>query len=253
MKNNKGFSLMELLMTITITAVMVTLMTPVLYKHVGSAQAAVCEYNRNQFLRSFNTFKVIDTEGYTLKEALDGDCEFLESESEDLTCPGGGTIYVEDGQLICSVHGAIGSGQNAEDGSSTTLIGGDALYDGAVYINSWEEVCTTTSALPWGGVSMTAGTVYVYNGVTYVVKSDNYLQVGMASQYADDPDNLYFLQQFDPDNTIESSAYNASVGWTPPLANGVVCERNGSYYVFLGSDNTTWESLPPNGNWVLLT
>ncbi len=141
-----------------------------------------------------------------------------------------------------------GGGDTPSGGS---FMPGDTIAGGIV-LQSWDELCTSTAALPWGGTNLAKGTVFVYNGVTYVVKNENYLSKDSAGQNGDNPLATGFMQQFNPDDTIDDACYNSSVGWVPPLHNGVVCERNGNYFVYLGGDNTKWESQPPAGNWVQL-
>jgi hypothetical protein len=96
-------------------------------------------------------------------------------------------------------------------------------------------------------MNFSRGTVYVYNGQTYVVKYDSYLSVGGASTYAENPDGVYFLQEFDPTTFIDSSSRSSQSGWSPSLMNGTVFYEKARPMSFLGADYTRWETLPTQG------
>ena len=235
-------------MSVTITACMVSLLLPVFYKQVGKAQLTVCEYNRKTYMKSFELFKVTDTEGYTLEDALDtGSCPpELEAELAELTCPEGGTFSVENGQITCTVHGPIGS----HDDEESETLGLETLFSNIASFD-WRNLFGVSSENHEENQTVTAGTVLVFDGESYVVTSAGYLSATSSDSF--NPDELNFLMQFDPGNTISASCYNYSVGWIPVLMNGMVCERNGSTYVFCGSDNTRWEVLPDEGGqWIKL-
>ncbi len=251
MKNKRGFSLAELIFSMTIIAVAISMMSPGFYRQVGKAQQIVCDLNCLQFMRSFKVFKAFDTEGYTLEEAINIDTcpPELRDEVERLKRFEGGTYSVVDGQLVCSARGVVGS---CED-SCGKLAAGDTVF-GHILLSDWEDLCDSVVRMPWGGVRLNAGTVYVLNGYTYVVAKDSYLSQEAAAEAGDDPGSLAFVQQFDPGSAISTSSYNRTVGWFPLLKNGDVCSKNGVVYVFYGEDDTQWEPLPDRGgNWVMLT
>ncbi len=118
-------------------------------------------------------------------------------------------------------------------------------------LESWEELIKEAQSI-WG-ISIKAGTVYVYEGQAYVVRNNTYLSRWNARVYRDDPDGLpYLFQPFDPTEWIDASAHATGV-WDPPLMKGTVYYDGDSAYVFLGSDYTIWESLPADGGyWVRL-
>ncbi len=254
MKNRKGFSLIELLLSVTIIAVTVSMMTPVFYKQIENAQFTVCEINRREYMKSYELFKALDTEGYTLEDALDASrCPpELRGALDGLTCPEGGTFSVRDGQLVCSVHGAVGSHAIDFEDDLEKLAASDAVL-GHILLYDWQALCDLAE-LSWDDVRLAAGTVYVSGGEIYVVTSDNILTREEALKYRSEPGILPFMQPFDPTAEISASAYNTAIGWRPLLMNGDICQRNGAAYVFVGEDRTQWEPLPgAGGSWILLT
>ena len=46
MKNNKGFTLLELIVSIAVLAVLATIIVPQLTKYIGTSEESVCEVNR---------------------------------------------------------------------------------------------------------------------------------------------------------------------------------------------------------------
>ena len=250
--NNKGFSLVELLMTMTITVVMISSLMPVFYKQLDNAQVTVCEINRREFSNSFKVFKALDTGDITLEDAINGKCSELCYELADLKCPKGGTYSVENGEIVCSVHGPTGSYVSETGEHHVLLTPGDTVF-GHVLLFDWEDLCSSMGAMPLGSVGLTAGTVFVQSGAAYVVSSDSTLTQQDATLYMNDPGGLDYMQPFDPCYMVDATAYNSSVGWIPSLLNGIVCEKNGSVYVFLGSSDARWVTPPPGDNWVLLS
>ena len=254
MKNKKGFSLIELILTVTIIAVTVSMMTPVFYKQIDSARIAVCEINRREYMKSFKLFQALDTQGYTLEDALDVyRCPpELRDALDGLTCPEGGTFYVRDGQLVCSVHGVVGSHAGEIEDGLEKLVAGHTVFD-YIMMYDWETLCDSAE-LSWGGVNLAAGSIYVCGGEAYVVTSDVSLSQEAARHYKDEPGALPFLQPLDPTAQISASAYNTAIGWRPLLMNGDVCCEGDAAYVFLGEDETQWGPLPGDGgDWVMLT
>ncbi len=259
MKNSKGFTLLELIVVIAIMGVLAVVMVPTLTQYKSRSELGVCEANRQEFLHSYIINQSMGDSGYSLEQAINGDCPALLADKNNLKCPDKGDIKVENGALVCSVHGAIGS--SGSGSGSETLVSGDKIFGDTVTLQNWETLCKTTGALPYGGTEVVMGTVYVVKGVTYVVKWKDYLHDYEANSFVSNPDGAKFLQKFNPNVTINSSSFSAGNKWTPALMNGTVFSEYDSNkkrmvsYVFLGSDNTLYESLPTQGKgyWVKLS
>ena len=284
MKNNKGFTLLELIVSIAVLAVLATIIVPQLTKYIGASEESVCEVNRKEFIRSYNAYLSYGGTA-TLAQAVSGACPELAADAENLKCPEGGAISVVDGELVCSIHGAIGSESGGTGGSGdsgggtggsgdsgggtggsgdsgggsggsgggtggTTLNPGDTIFE-TITLESWTDLCSETGALPYAGASLTKGEIFVHNGITYAVKWNSYLSNYDAIQFIGDPDSLSYLQDFDSAVTIDSSSFYSGNLWNPALMNGTVFAENGSVYVFLGGDNTQYEAHPTvGGNWL---
>lgn len=62
---------------------------------------------------------------------------------------------MEEGQIVCSVHGKKGSGETDPDGEDGLLQPGDTILNGTVLLSDWQGLCTTT-----GRSTFAKGTVY---------------------------------------------------------------------------------------------
>ncbi|MGE4485758.1 MAG: competence type IV pilus major pilin ComGC [Oscillospiraceae bacterium] len=257
MRNNKGFTLVEMLIVVAIIGILTAVGIPSLTGQLDRAKAVACEANRVIFMRSYKMNMVFETGDYTLEQAINGEYPVMTQDLAGLTCPSGGTFSVVDGQLVCSVHGAIGSGETGGSGGGTggdtdTLVAGDVIF-GNITLGSWEDLCSAAASSGSGGVSVNKGKVYVYNGETYVAGNDNWLSTSAGVTFSTNPGGVGFMQHFDSTAaTLNMMNHNSDDSWTPPLTNGVVFYENDMSFVFLGSDNA-YDALPTTGgNWVQL-
>ncbi|MEA4894242.1 MAG: prepilin-type N-terminal cleavage/methylation domain-containing protein [Oscillospiraceae bacterium] len=276
--NNKGITLLELIVTFAIVAVLALVVVPNFTQYIGYSSKGVCEANRLEFMRAYQVYLASGEGSQTLAQAMNGEVPGLAGDRGRLKCPDGGTFSVVNGSIVCSVHGAIGSsgggsggtgdsgGGTGGAGGDTELQAGDVIFGTSatheVVLDSWTGECSSVTTYckdnPYESglklASLLKGSVVVHNGKTYVVKWDTpWLTEQEAIDFEDNPSAVSFLKEFYPTHVITSSAHNSSNEWSPRLMNGDVFYEGGVAYVYMGSDNTQWESLPQHGgNWIRL-
>ncbi len=265
--NNKGITLLELIVTFSIVAVLALVVVPNLTQYIGFSSKGTCEASRLEFMRSYQTYLSTSEGNGTLAQALNGQIPEMLADKNNLKCSNGGTFAVVDGSIVCSVHGAIGSPGGAGGGgviilkAGTVIFGTPATHE--VVLDSWKGSCKQVTdfcaANPYeSGLNLTdlsKGSVLVDEyGKTYLVLWDDpWLTKNQAVDYVNNPSAISFIKEFDPTHIIDSSAYNSSTGWSPHLMNGDVFYENGVAYVYLGTSDKQWESLPQNGGyWIRL-
>ena len=109
---NRGFSLIELVIVITIMVVLTSLLAPSLLRYLSKSREAACLSNRDEFLRVYDLYRIAhegdanlaDYKAFSLSHGLD---------TAGKICPGGGACSFsinKDNVLIiaCSVHGGGG-------------------------------------------------------------------------------------------------------------------------------------------------
>lgn len=105
LRNQKGFTLMELMIVIVIIGVLAAIGVPAYTNYVEKAKAATCDANRRS-LSTANGLYYAENGRYT------GDINNLDAYLDattisKLTCPSNGTFtFHDDGTITCSVHDA---------------------------------------------------------------------------------------------------------------------------------------------------
>lgn len=100
-KSAKGFSLMEMLIVVAIMAVLVGIAIPTFSGSVAKAKAAACAANRRSLKAQLTDMELLD--GYASLEAAAESSEGAAA-LKSCTCPLGGTIYIEEDQVLCTKH-----------------------------------------------------------------------------------------------------------------------------------------------------
>ena len=112
---NEGFSLIELIVVITIMAILTTILAPMLLRYIAQSRAAACTSNRAAFVRYYSVYEIDAGASGTVPEFLSA-AKSDGLPSDDI-CPGGGecTFKIEGGRLlaICDVHDNIEEGAAA--------------------------------------------------------------------------------------------------------------------------------------------
>ena len=101
-KNNQGFSLVELIIVIAILAILAGFLAAAYVKHLKEARAAVCLENRDRLYKEMNA-KYADGTYDSLKEAYN---KLMENYKNRKLCPSKGTYSWEANGLyaVCMEH-----------------------------------------------------------------------------------------------------------------------------------------------------
>lgn len=107
-KKNAGFTLVEVLITVAIVAVMLAVGLPLYGRYISNAHSAACAHNRAA-LQSSVTVAQLDNRNLTAAELTDIIVE--DGANSTAVCPDGGTYSVvedENGNMtvVCSKHGS---------------------------------------------------------------------------------------------------------------------------------------------------
>ena len=147
-KNNQGFSLVELIIVIAILAILAGFLAAAYVKHLKEARAAVCLENRDRLYKEMNA-KYADGTYDSLKEAYN---KLMENYKNRKLCPSKGTYSWEangDGinQIVCSVHGAPSDTDNGNKDSGKTFPGTDLAINSGVWPKSEDFLSSVTHVI----------------------------------------------------------------------------------------------------------
>ncbi len=118
---NKGFTLVEMLIVLTITLILATIVITRGFKYIENSRKTVCEANRSQIMKSFE----IEHIEMGSKELLDaGLNKWLIENDYGGVCPSGGVISFVEGEIHCSIHSSDNQDEepDEEDDGSVPFI-----------------------------------------------------------------------------------------------------------------------------------
>ncbi|WP_138205985.1 prepilin-type N-terminal cleavage/methylation domain-containing protein [Haloimpatiens lingqiaonensis] len=108
---NKGFTLIEIIVVISIIAILCAIITPTYFKYTKYAKGKVCNVNCLQLERSYNLY--LEKENIEHNDVIFE--QFLQNQGKNI-CPEHGHMIYVDGKVQCSVHvGDNGKKGNEEE------------------------------------------------------------------------------------------------------------------------------------------
>jgi prepilin-type N-terminal cleavage/methylation domain-containing protein len=263
LKNNKGLTLIELIVVVAILAVLAAVLVPQYTQYVEKSRKAVCESNRTEFMHAFTVYQALNGDGETLANVVSGG---LSADFAALKCPSGGTITVVDGALSCSLHGGLGSGgTGGGDPGGGDPGGGDPggeqqYFPGTTILlqpNVWPKPGEYTNNNDT--ITVPAGGIFQYtDGKYYVVSKETKITRGQAEsgEGGAGPRGVTYSWFHTHEITGKIVTYANDSEQKSDLRRGDMCEVNGEYYVFVdgGSyaygptsprvDQKSWYKLP---------
>ncbi len=104
--NNSGFTLVEIIVVLVILALLAGAAIPSYIKYIDDARALLCYSNLGLVMRDFEYSRILDPD-----VTLD---DIAEAHAGEKLCPAGGIFSVQDGALVCSIHGSGEGGESME-------------------------------------------------------------------------------------------------------------------------------------------
>jgi prepilin-type N-terminal cleavage/methylation domain-containing protein len=114
LKNDKGFTLVELMVVLVIIGILVAIAVPIYNKTQATAEERACQANLRILEGAVAQYQ-LDNDG-ALPTGL-GDLSDYIKDADNLECPSGGTYEFEAGKFTCDEHPKTdsGGGTSGED------------------------------------------------------------------------------------------------------------------------------------------
>ncbi len=191
-KNKKGFTLVEVIVTLLILAVLSAIIVPSAVGWIEKADEKACQLNRSQIIRYYAYVRQLEYKEsgeVTLSAVLAGDYEVCAADVAVLLCPTGGTYTADDenGVIACSHHGGGAGGETPGGGEEEPTpstpentpgyfyLMGDSRYK----VNTWgdlEQFQPAHDGQP--GTNIPTGAIFYYQGSYYLFRDNQYLTAG---------------------------------------------------------------------------
>lgn len=113
--NNKGFSLIEIIIVCAVIAILTSVLVPSFKSIINEVQRMVCDINCLQLEEMYETSLILKNTKHSEAVFI----RYMQKYGQD-TCPGGGDIIYQDGKVKCIVH--------SEDGGSGSDNGGNVPF-----------------------------------------------------------------------------------------------------------------------------
>lgn len=242
--NQKGFTLVEVIVVLVIIAILAAVVIPTLTGYIDKSKESVCKYNRSSIIRWYKAYHNLNP-SVTLSDVISLNCDDLNADVSGSQCPSDGDYYLSDDgkQILCTVHdGGSGGG-----GITGTYTGTDLV----LYPSSYWPTNADYDALedPYGNITVAAGGIFEYDGNYYVVNRTNDLT---RSQAAGGPGGVVYGWYMTQKLTGTIVEFSEGETQKSNLTRGDICKDGDNYYVFI--DGGTWGGTPTasSSQWYLI-
>jgi len=120
--NNKGFTLVEIMMVVAIMAVLVAVMIPSFASYKETLKVGVCDFKCSQAEEMYEVYLTMKDLNHTENLFT----QFLVEYGEDI-CPDGSDVRYVDGTVQCLVH-SIGENEDSENDEGSGDDGGTVPF-----------------------------------------------------------------------------------------------------------------------------
>lgn len=152
MRNDKGFTLIELILVISIMIIVAIISIPKFSNIVDTQKEKSCIVNRNNLIQQYHLQSSID-ENLTLDNFIENSSSYFKKE---VACPSNGEYSIVDDEIICSVHGSVPVNEDGDEN--------DEEEDEEDETNNYPEWDSTKS-------NYNSGDIVNYNGGTFKTRN----------------------------------------------------------------------------------
>lgn len=103
LKNDKGFTLVELMVVLVIIGILVAIAVPIYNKTQATAEERACQANLRILEGAVAQYQ-LDNDGALPTELSVSDLSDYIKDAEDMKCPSEGDYSINNGEVYCSVH-----------------------------------------------------------------------------------------------------------------------------------------------------
>ncbi len=259
LKNKKGFTLVEVIVTITILAILAGVVLPGMTGWVDNSKEKVCLINRSQIVRFYQAtaaYRYAENEAVTLSKTLAGDYEECARDVAGCVCPCGGTYTADDatGTLTCSYHdGGVTGGVIVPNPPTVTGGSSGGSQPTTLLPLSGGGWPTLDMFDDYGNYYFHKGEVFVHDGETYVLIKDCSVYKNVQAGGPQGILNWDYLERLT--GTVYDSSTELRYGQLVQATAGDLYRTDdGHYYVFTPNSGG-YANMPPQNNpnmWTLV-
>jgi prepilin-type N-terminal cleavage/methylation domain-containing protein len=249
-KKTKGFTIVEIVVVLTILSVLAGAGIPTMLKYIDNAKEKLCLSNKLTMVRLFKSYSMLYPDHDSLQEVLDCENEFLKKDFESLKCPSGGQLSAVDVHVICSIHD-VDTDTNPEDPTeeNPSDLTHWTIFENLV-VGSADKIFNA-AADSNGGIKYKSGLIFGKGNEIYIFGHNSQLNKEDATKYIDHLSDFESIikinttnRRFKPNDYNKSSSGN----WNDDtVKNGdFFTDEMGQTWIFTNRDSD--KALKPTGS-----